>query len=63
VTYECELVLQANDHETRRPHTFLADIRPGTYLRLDGWDWIVNDITRRSDGVPEIICRPANERL
>jgi hypothetical protein len=63
MTYECELVLQENEHETRRPHTFLAEIRPGTFLRLDGRDWIVNDITERPDGPREIVCRPANERF
>jgi hypothetical protein len=58
--YECELVLRENDHEARLPHTFLAEIKPGTFLRLEGRDWIVTEI---QDGdKPRVICRPPSER-
>jgi hypothetical protein len=62
VNFECELVLQENDHETRRPHLFLDEIQPGTFLRLEGQDWIVMDVRGKPDGPPEIVCRPASER-
>jgi hypothetical protein len=42
--YDCELVLRENGHEKRMPHTFLAEIRPGTFLRLEGRDWIVTEV-------------------
>ena len=57
--FDCELVLCANDHELRLPHTFLAEISPGTFLRLEGRDWIVTEI---QDGdKPRVICGPPGE--
>ena len=54
--YECELVFRENGDEKRMPHTFLAAIRPGTFLRLEGRDWIVMEIEEGEK--PLVICRP-----
>ena len=57
--YECELVLRENGDEKRQPHMFAGELRPGTFVRMDGRDWIVIEI---QDGEPpSIICRPVNE--
>jgi hypothetical protein len=61
--FECELVLRHDGEETRLPHTFLAEIRPGTYIRIQGQDWFVDEIRDRETGTPEIICRPPTKRL
>jgi hypothetical protein len=38
---------------------FLAEIRVGTFLRLDGRDWIVVEV---HDGEPPVVvCRSPNE--
>jgi hypothetical protein len=56
---ECELVLRENDHEKRRPHSFLGEVRPGTFVRMDDRDWIVVEI--QEGETPSVICRPAAE--
>jgi hypothetical protein len=57
--FDCELVLRENDHEVRLPHTFLAEIRPGTFRRLEGCDWIVTEI--HEGDKPLVICGPPGE--
>ena len=56
--YECELVLRENDHETRFPHSFFSQVRPGTYVRMDDRDWIIIEIEEGDR--PSVICRPAS---
>jgi hypothetical protein len=58
--YEYDLVLCENDKETRVPHSFLSEVRPGTQVRWDGRDWIVIEIQEGEK--PSVICRPLNER-
>jgi hypothetical protein len=57
--YDCELVLRENGDEMRVPHTFLAEIRPGTFVRLEGRDWIVTEI--QEGDKPLVVCRPPSE--
>jgi hypothetical protein len=54
---DCELVLRDMDVEIRRPHTFVSDIRAGTFVRFEDRDWIVVEI-RESRPPPEVICSP-----
>ena len=56
-SFECELVLRDNGDETRQPHMFLAEVRPGTAVHLHGRDWIVIEIHERKRGKPEVVCR------
>jgi hypothetical protein len=57
--FECELVLRENGDEARQPHTFIADVEPGTFVHMDDRDWIVVEV---QDGeTPSVICRPAAE--
>jgi hypothetical protein len=58
--YECELVLRENDHEKRIPHTFLAEVHAGTFLRLEERNWIITEI-QEGDDKPLVICRPPSE--
>jgi hypothetical protein len=44
--YDCDLLLRQNGDEKRMPHRFLAEIEPGRFLRLEGHDWIVTEITK-----------------
>lgn len=57
--YECELVLRANDREMRLPHTFLAEVHPGDFLRLEGRDWIIVEVQEGEK--PVVFCRPPSE--
>jgi hypothetical protein len=57
--FECELVLRENGDETRRPHLFFGEIRPGTFLCLEERDWIVIEI--QEGETPSVICRPVAE--
>lgn len=57
--FECELVLRENDHQVRLPHTFAAEVGPGTFLRLEGRDWIVTEI--QEGDKPLVVCRPPSE--
>jgi hypothetical protein len=41
------------------PHTFLAEVGPGTHLRLEGRDWIVVEVEEGDK--PLVVCRPPNE--
>lgn len=62
--FDCELVLRENGSEHRQLHTFHSDIRPGTALYLEARDWIVIQIEERPTGLlPQVICRPASERI
>jgi len=57
--YECELVLRENDHEGRFPHSFMSEVRPGTFVRHGDRDWIVIEVQEGEP--PWVICRPAAE--
>jgi hypothetical protein len=57
--YECDLVLRENDHEKRIPHSFLREITPGTYVRIENRDWIVVEVQEGEK--PVIVCRPPSE--
>jgi hypothetical protein len=61
-SFECELVLRENEHESRRRHSFVDEVPPGTIVRIDEQDWVVVE-TRGSSGAPEVICRPVYERI
>lgn len=54
--YECELVLCEKGDEKRMPHTFLAEVGPGTHLRLEGRDWIVVEVEEGDK--PLVVWRP-----
>jgi hypothetical protein len=58
--YKCDLVLRENDHEIRVPHSFISEVTPGTFVRMENRDWIVIEI-QQSDSTPAVICRPASE--
>jgi hypothetical protein len=61
---DCELVRRENGSEHRQPHTFHSDIQPGTALYLEAKDWIVIGMEERPTGLlPQVICRPASERI
>jgi hypothetical protein len=60
-SFDCELVLRENDHESRQPHSFVDEIRPGTFTRIEGRDWVVIEV--RGGASPEVLCRPVYERL
>jgi hypothetical protein len=45
------------------PHTFLEEIQPGIYIRIQGTDWIVMEVHEREGERPEIICRPPSKRI
>jgi hypothetical protein len=62
-THDCELALCGDREETRLPHTFLAEIQPGTYIRIQGSDWIVMEVHEREGDRPETICRPPSKRI
>jgi hypothetical protein len=63
-SFECELLLRENDHQSSRPHSFVDEVRPGTIVRIDEHDWVVTEIRGGSNGAPrEVICRPVYERL
>jgi hypothetical protein len=57
--YECELVLRENGDEKRQPHMLAGEVGPGTFVRMEGRDWIV--IETQEGELPSVICRPANE--
>jgi hypothetical protein len=57
--FECDLVLRENDDEARQPHTFIAEVRPGTFLHGNDRDWIVIEI--QEGETPSVICRRAAE--
>ena len=38
--FECELVLRENGGEARQPHTFIGEVRPGTFVYMNDRDWI-----------------------
>jgi hypothetical protein len=57
--FDCLLALHDNGQETRRPHSFMAQIDPGTAIRVDGRDWAVVEIRDRLDEVPVVVCRPS----
>jgi hypothetical protein len=59
MSFECELVLRENGDEERQPHSFLGEVRPGTFVRMDDRDWIVIEV--QEDEPPSVICRPAAE--
>jgi hypothetical protein len=40
----------------------MVDLRPGTHVHLEGREWIVVDMRERAGHVPEVVCRPAEER-
>ena len=61
--FDCELVFRENGDETRQPHSFIGEIRPGTAVHIDRRDWIVIEIREREGGLPEVICRPRAERV
>jgi hypothetical protein len=60
--FACELVLLENEQESREKRTFLAALSPGTHVHIESRDWIVLEIRDRAGAVPEVICRPAEER-
>ena len=60
--FECELVLLEDGQESREEWTFLAAVSPGTHVHIELRDWIVLEIRDRAGAVPEVICRPAEER-
>jgi hypothetical protein len=53
------LVLREHGGQKRRLHSFLSEVRPGTFVRMDDRDWIVIDV--QEDEPPSVICRPAAE--
>jgi hypothetical protein len=57
--FDCELVLRENGDEKRTLHTFLAQVRPGTHLCLEGRGWIVLEVEEGEK--QQVICRPTNE--
>ena len=57
--FECALVLRERDHEMRVPHSFLSEVRPGTFVRKNDRDWIVIEVQEGEP--PSVICRPAAE--
>jgi hypothetical protein len=59
--FECELVLREADSERRLPHTFLAELRPGTHVHLDGIDWIVMEVEERPGSIPHVVCARVSE--
>jgi hypothetical protein len=61
--FDCDLVLRENGAESRLEHSFLSEIQPGTFVRLDDRDWIVMEIVERPGKTPEVVCRPANEHF
>jgi hypothetical protein len=60
--FDCELVLQENGHEWRQAHSFMVEMEPGTFVHIEGRDWIVTEVREQASAPPEIICRPAAER-
>jgi hypothetical protein len=60
--FDCELVLRENGDETRQPHKFDNEVRPGTTLHVESRDWIIIEIAHRSGLLPEVICHSAHER-
>jgi hypothetical protein len=59
--FDCEIVLRENDHESRQPHSFMDEIRPGTIVRIEDQDWVVIEV--RNKQAPQIVCRLVYERL
>jgi len=57
--YECNLVLREHGDEKRQPHSFIGEVRPGSFIRMDDRDWIVIEI--QEGETPLVICRPAAE--
>jgi hypothetical protein len=57
--FECELVLRENGGEARQPHTFIGEVRPGTFVYMNDRDWIVIEI--QEGETPSVICRPVAE--
>lgn len=62
-SFECELVLRENEHESSRAHSFVHEVRPGTIVRVDERDWVVVESRGGANGAPQVICRPVYERL
>jgi hypothetical protein len=52
-------VLRENDHENRVPHSFISEVRPGTFVRHGDRDWIVIEV--QEGELPSVVCRPAIE--
>jgi hypothetical protein len=62
--FDCELVFRENGSDRREPHAFDSDVLPGTMLHLEGLDWMVVELRERPTGLlPQVVCRPAFERV